>query len=111
MKEPSKLELAFLLACRAKGLPEPVREYAFCPTRRWRADFAWPMSKVMVEVQGGEWVNGRHNRALAGDAEKFNTAQSLGWRVLLFTGSMLRADIWSCVDQVKTMLEVERENW
>ena len=38
---------------RAVGLPPPVTEYRFHPERRWRADFAWPEKKLLVEVDGG----------------------------------------------------------
>jgi len=37
-----------------------------------------------LEIEGGIWTGGRHNRS-AGflrDMEKYNTAASMGWRVL-----------------------------
>jgi very-short-patch-repair endonuclease len=68
----------------ASGLPKPVAEYAFHPTRKWRFDFAWVESRVVLEVQGGIWSGGRHTRgaALKKEWEKLNTAAALGWRVL-----------------------------
>ena len=83
-------DLKFL--CRAAGLPEPVTEYRFHATRRWRFDYAWPNWHVALEVDGGTWVAGRHSRG-AGyerDCEKLNTATLLGWRVLRFTTAMVR---------------------
>lgn len=35
------------------GLPEPVREFRFHPVRGWRADFAWPEHKLLLEIEGG----------------------------------------------------------
>lgn len=59
-------------------------EYRFHPTRRWRFDAAFPSVKVALEVEGGLWQYGRHNRA-AGflrDCEKYNEAAALGWRII-----------------------------
>ena len=66
---------------------ECVREYRFHPTRQWRFDYAIPDLRIAIEIDGGIWINGRHNRASGylGDMEKFNTAATLGWVVLKFT--------------------------
>jgi very-short-patch-repair endonuclease len=69
------------------GLPKPAREFRFHPRRRWRFDFAWPLYKVAVEVDGGIYCRGRHVRGsgFERDAEKRNAAVMAGWRVLHFT--------------------------
>ena len=61
------------------------REYRFCE-RKWRFDFAWPSAKVAVEVDGGIYGQGRHNRGptMEKDNEKLNKAATLGWVVLRF---------------------------
>lgn len=76
---------AFLLHQRL-GV-ECVREYRFHPTRQWRFDYAIPDHRIAIEIDGGIWINGRHNRASGylGDMEKFNAAATLGWVVLKFT--------------------------
>jgi very-short-patch-repair endonuclease len=82
-KSPSSLEERFLrLWCLAGG-PPLEREYRFHDKRRWRADFAHVEARVLVEVEGGIWVNGRHNRAAGfnADLEKYLEAGLLGWRV------------------------------
>jgi len=63
-----------------------VAEYRFCK-RRWRFDYAIPDKKIAIEIEGGVWISGRHNRAsgFLKDMEKYNTATILGWRVLRFT--------------------------
>jgi len=66
------------------GLPAPVAEYQFHPTRKWRMDWAWPDYKVCLEVDGSIWTQGRHTRGSGWikDTEKLNTAACLGWRLL-----------------------------
>lgn len=65
-------------------IPDYVREYRFHPTRRWRFDYAWPSSKVALEVDGGAGAFGRHSRpgGMRADHEKANTAMLMGWTVL-----------------------------
>lgn len=83
-------EETFALHCKAHRL-EPEREYKFHPTRRWRFDFAWPEKKLAVEIEGGTWQIGRHQRAggFSADCEKYNQAALLGWRTLRFTTAMV----------------------
>lgn len=66
--------------------PDAVSEFKFHPDRRWRADFAIPSAKLLVEVDGGIWSGGRHTRGggFIGDMEKLNAAACLGYRVLRF---------------------------
>jgi very-short-patch-repair endonuclease len=93
-----KSHLEALLAAQIEqaGLPEPEREFMFAKRigRRWRLDFAWPDLKIAVEVDGGNWVYGRHNRAKGahGDRDKFNEAVRMGWRVLHFDDIHLNED-------------------
>lgn len=84
----SDLEELFAFQLKVARLPVPTREHRFAPPRRWRLDFAWPAQLVGVEVDGGSWVGGRHNRAsgFAKDLEKHNAATLLGWRILRLTG-------------------------
>lgn len=90
---PSALEEAFAVQLRAAGLPEPVREYRFAPPRRWRADFAFPELKILIECEGGGWVNGRHTRGAGFEADliKYTHASLHGWTVLRFSGSAIKS--------------------
>lgn len=83
----SELEAMLLLHICAAGLPEPVTQHRFHPVRRWRADLAWPDARLLVEVDGATWAQGRHTRGKGyeGDCEKTNAATLMGWRVLRFT--------------------------
>jgi hypothetical protein len=66
------------------GIPAPEFEYRFHPERKWRFDLAWPDAKVALEIDGGIWIRGGHNRGaqMKKDWEKSNTAATMGWRVL-----------------------------
>ena len=87
----SNLEDTFLFHIRAAGLPEPEREYKFHPTRKWPFDFAYPYLRVAIEVEGGKWIQGRHQRpdGFEKDCEKYNAAALLGWYVYRFTADMI----------------------
>jgi len=90
----SSLEDKFAWQINALGLPEPEREYRFCPSRRWRFDFAWPDNYLIAaEVEGGIWTHGRHTRGsgFERDCEKYDEATLLGWRVFKFTSGMIRS--------------------
>ena len=65
-------------------LPEPVPEFRFEPTRKWRFDWAWPEYQLALEVDGGLFVLGGHNRGaqIVKTMEKENEAQVQGWHIL-----------------------------
>jgi len=99
-----RLEDAFFAAfalVKPQGVPMPDREHRFHDSRKWRFDLAWPSIKLAVEIQGGSFVNGGHNRGAqqAKDYEKLNEAQRHGWIVLQF-GTMQMKDVAGCVDVV-----------
>lgn len=93
VKYNPKIVIAYWIEC---GIPEPLVEYRFCSDRKWRFDFAWENWKgkwgaencdrfpVALEVQGGIFIKGGHNRGaqMLKEWEKFNTAACLGWRLL-----------------------------
>lgn len=87
-----KLELTLIQQIKAEKLDAGmVREHRFHPTRKWRFDIAWPDKRRAVEIQGGIWIGGRHNRpqGMENDAEKLNEAQAMGWFVLVVTAKQI----------------------
>lgn len=102
-KPPSRLEKRFETLWRALGGPELEREFRFHPVRKWRADFAHLPSKTLIEIEGGIYVNGRHNRAagFAADLEKYLEASLGGWRVIRLGLNELNAE---SLERLSTML-------
>jgi very-short-patch-repair endonuclease len=86
----SKLEACFDLWVLPLLPVKPVEQYRFHPTRKWRFDYAYPEQHLAIEVDGGQYTprGGRHNTD--GDREKLNAAAALGWRILRYSGAMLK---------------------
>ena len=110
MSSGSYLERSFALWMRSTDLPAPAREHRFAPPRRWRFDFAWPDQKVAVEIDGlVHGGRGRHQTVsgLLAEAEKYETALRLGWRVYRIPGQWVanrQRHIWR--PQVVSTLEL-----
>ncbi len=89
-----KAEMAALIAASVAGcgrdVPASEIEHA---ERKWRADFAHIESRTLIEIEGGLWIQGRHNRpqGFAADAEKYLEAAMAGWRVLRLTELQITA--------------------
>lgn len=75
-------------------------EYRFHKIRRWRFDICWPSYMIAVECDGMVWQagGGRHNTDK--DREKINTAVSMGWRVLRFSGNQIKKSPLQCIDYI-----------
>lgn len=76
-------------------LPIAMQQYRFAaPERQWRADFAWPEHWLIVEVEGGSWIAGRHTRGAgyAADLQRANWAQTHGWTILRYTTEQVESD-------------------
>jgi hypothetical protein len=101
---------AFMGLLAANGLPIPEREYIFHPTRRFKADYAWPVHKLIVERQGGVWAKPgtrakkAHTEPMAilRDYEKNNLAQLAGFRYLQYTPEQL--DSGAVIETLKILL-------
>ena len=110
-KIPKKLstgEELFALNCKVLGV-EYEREYAFVPGRKFRADFYIPAAKLLVEVEGGTWIAGRHSRGvgMAKDCGKYNLATRLGYRLLRYTTDMVeRGD---ALEDLESILGIESD--
>ena len=84
---------ALVMLCRANKLPEPMPEYRFHPSRKWRFDYAWPRHMLALEIEGGVWTQGRHTRGAGAvaDMEKYSEAAIMGWRLLYVTPQQVQS--------------------
>ena len=104
-------ERIFFQRLQQAGIERPEREYRFTPFRRWRFDYAWPYKMVAMEVEGGAWTYGRHNRAggFLKDMEKYTEAAILGWRVLRITPDQL-PDVAKMVLRAINYIQINIDN-
>ena len=110
MTRKPDLEGDFLVLWRLIDGEPPVRPYRFRPGRKSEFDFAWPIVKVAVEIEGGHYSRGRHVRpaGFQRDAEKYNAAVLLGWRLLRYTGDDLKKRSAHVLDEVTQLLGAMR---
>lgn len=75
-------------------IPESECLFAKELKRKFRFDYCYPSKKLAIEIEGGVWINGRHNRpsGFIKDIEKYNIACILGYRILRFTISDLKKE-------------------
>jgi len=91
--EREHLECILARDIKAKKLPEPKRNYKFASDRNYASDFAYLEIRLLIEVEGGTWMNGRHNRpeGYEEDCKKYNLANLLGWTILRYTSEMVKS--------------------
>jgi very-short-patch-repair endonuclease len=102
-KTMSGLEEELLFQIRAVGLPIPEREFRFHKERKFLFDFAYPINKIAIEVDGGTYgfkckktgkfiYSGRHTRGKGfyNDCIKMNLATIDGWKVLRGDSKMVK---------------------
>ena len=81
------------------------QEFRFNSERRWRADFHLVDTKILIEVEGGNWSNGRHTRGkgYSGDMEKYNSASLLGYTVLRFSTEQVKSG--KAIEEIRRLME------
>jgi very-short-patch-repair endonuclease len=95
-------------------LPEPELEVLFAVDvfgRKWRADLCWPERKLIVEVDGGVYVGGRHTRGRGyeEDCRKQAAGVLLGFRWLKVTPTHI--DTEEAVKWISAAIERRFETW
>ncbi len=89
----SPLEALFASQLTAVGI-HYRREVVPLPPRRWRCDFQiLDAPRLLVEIEGAVWTQGRHTRGsgFVADMEKYNALTLAGWRVLRVSGGMVQS--------------------
>lgn len=81
-----------LMSVDGQSMAEVPFSHIMPTKRKFRADFYMPNRKIIIEVNGGQYLSGRHNRGGAGyenDLYKMNLAQYHGFKVYQFTYEQL----------------------
>jgi very-short-patch-repair endonuclease len=83
----SDLEMRFVRALVAGGLPEPAQQHRLTlGSRRCRIDLAYPDLKLAIEIDG--WESHRTRTTFDQDRARANDLVVAGWHVLRFTSTM-----------------------
>ena len=64
-----------------------VRQFRPFKERRFSCDFLLSDYNVIIEIEGGQWINGRHQRGTGykNDIEKYNMITLAGYKILRLT--------------------------
>lgn len=79
-------------------------EYQFDSSRKWRFDFAWPSTKVAVEIDGLGFGH-QSTKGVILNNEKINTAILQGWLVLRYAGRFSHESASEAVHQTCKLIE------
>ncbi|MFP4527691.1 MAG: hypothetical protein ACLFQX_04010 [Candidatus Kapaibacterium sp.] len=73
----------FIANLTRAGLPPPRKEFRFYPERLFKADFAYPELKLLIEIEGGIFTGQAHGSVsgILRDIEKYNLAAMEGYCV------------------------------
>jgi hypothetical protein len=88
-----KFEREFRFAAEFVGLGPGVKRRLFNNgLKDWRFDFFFADHLLAIEVEGGTFNNGRHNRPVGfeEDCIKYGKAMELGYSVYRCTGNMVK---------------------
>jgi len=112
--EQSRWERLLYQQIENAALPTPERQYhIYMPGARnpCRADFCWPVHKLIVEVQGGQWIRGRHTRggkSFETECRKLAWFAVLGFHFMPITPAMIEDD--TALLRIRQFLEEEGLN-
>ena len=94
----SPIEDVLLSAFRSYGLFDCVPQYEIGP---YRADFAFPEKKIVVECDGREFHSGEEQAER--DKVRDEYMRRLGWVVIRFWGSEIHREPERCAKEVLSM--------
>ena len=104
---PNKSDFELMFEEQVKELKTPyATQYKFSDDRKWTCDFYLPKYKLLVEIEGGVWIMGRHSRGagFVKDCEKYNTAVCKGYSVMRMPTQWVKNNI--AIGYVKMFIEL-----
>jgi very-short-patch-repair endonuclease len=93
-----------------------VRQFRPFKERRFSCDFLLSDYNVIIEIEGGQWINGRHQRGTGykNDIEKYNMITLAGYKILrLTTDHFMRIskDSYAVSGYSSKIIEMIQENY
>ena len=93
----SELEATLLGQLRMLNIHDGRQQYRWHPTRRYRSDIAFVDQRLLIEVEGGQWLVGQeghwsrhmHPQGFEDDCIRSAEAAILGWRMIRCTTTMV----------------------
>lgn len=84
-----------------------IAEFKFHPTRRWRNDYAILSHGIIIEVEGGAWIGGRHTSGYGflNDMVKYNEVTCMGYKLIRTTPTELFSA--KTLDNIKRLSELK----
>jgi len=142
LSKESALERGFLFSLATLGhdLPAGEPHYRFDPMRNWEYDYAWPLFKVAVELEGGaEGIPVRchacgtnvhavkadgsigkeirvagyhaHRERFLTDMQKYRRGAILGWTILRYGHEDVHADPFAMIKEIRGELDKRRHTF
>ncbi len=94
LESPLEVKVARLL--RTAGIAEPIAQF---PIGWYRADFAWPDAKLVLECDGRQY-----HRDFDADRARWSAIAGAGWRVIFLTWKEATREGAAVVTRVRTAL-------
>ncbi|MER8478888.1 DUF559 domain-containing protein [Mesorhizobium sp. M1163] len=76
------------------------------PVGKYRLDFAIPDKRIAIELDGHEYHKTKYQRTH--DAKRDRWLYGQGWTVLRFTGTEIHQNLDHCLDEICTLVGIER---
>ena len=93
--QKSEWEEKFWAQIVEAGIPRPIRQFEFakCIGRKYRSDYGWVDEKLLVELDGGLYIGGRHSTGIGreNDMERDAISCALGWKLMRFSPRHVRS--------------------
>ncbi len=105
-RDKSQGEETLALQLTALKIPFEREVTGLYPPRKWRVDFLLREQKIVIEVEGGIWSNGRHQRGTGfeEDCNKYNSLAIMGYKVLRFSsGQVKKGEVVEFLKRIKSL--------
>lgn len=80
------------------------KEFKFCNSRKWRADYCMPEIKTLLEIEGGVYAGKSRHTTGTGyseDCKKYNAASILGWTLIRYTTQQIQKEPATIVKDIQ----------